>query len=172
VGDRKYLYAELEHCALIAWLILAVSIGCMLVGFFLTVFVFLIGLLGTFMVYPAVVGHGRYNKILVRDDLLVVGRETVPIGDLDPGFGAQTAEQALSPLQLAQIALLVPRRFQQRDVRLLGGGPPQAGTLLVVIKRRNGVMEAIAARDRDGLIRAIDDVLRVRPDPASPPRTP
>lgn len=161
--DGKYAYSEWKRCIAISWVVLVVSVVLVATGFFANVILFAVGLLGVSLMFPLVFSFGRYSQILLSDDRLVVGQDTVAIDDLDAESGARPPEQALTPRQRQQLDVITPRRYQKSDVAMLGGSWARpGGTELVVIKRKNGRLEGIATRHRDELMDALNRVLSTR----------
>ncbi len=162
--DGKYEYTEWSRCTALGLLILVVSVVLCVIGFFTNVGLFVVGLLGMSFVHPLGFSFGRYNKVLVSKDLLVVGRDVVPLGDLDSAFGAKPQDMALTPGQRQMLEVVTPRRYKSSELAMLGGSWAKPfGTKLVVIRRKNGTFDAIATRHDDELVGALNRVLATRP---------
>lgn len=161
--DGKYQYTEWSRCTALSWLVLVISVVLLPIGFLTNVWLFGVGLLGVSFVFPLVFSFGKYSRILLSHDLLVVGNDTVPLADLDAEFGAKPQEQALSPGQREQLDEITFGRNQTAEAALLGGAFARPlGTKLVVIRRRSGELGAIATLHGKELVGALNGVLRAR----------
>lgn len=163
MDDGRYEYTEWDNWTAIGWVVLAVSVVLLATGFFVSVLLFVLGLLGVALVFPLVFSFGRYSKVLVSSDLVAVGTDVVSVDDLDASFGARSEELVLTPHQRQQLDEITPRRYQRSEVPLLGGSWARPlGTKLVVISRTDGALAAIATRHPDELVAALNRVLRTR----------
>ena len=118
------------------WLLLGLTVILATVGVFVSALLLIAGIIGFIAILTAW-SIGRYNGIELTDTLLRVGRDTLPISDLDPSFGVKDGDEVLTPEKLAKLEIGISST--RKGLKILGGawGRPKVGYQWVVVRSKN-----------------------------------
>lgn len=142
------------------WGVLLIAAVGFAAGIWVSPVIFIASLIAA-VVAVTILGMGRYSAIAVTSTELRVGRESIPLADIDTGFGVRRGREALSPQQQAAVEIAARSESKRTGVRIVGGAYGRLIGHEWLVVRRDGdpMLQVVATRRPADLQRLLRDLL-------------
>ena len=102
-----------------------------------------------------------YTKLVISENVIIIGKDKVKVVDLDSDFGAKTAEEGLTQDQYTEMLNPFPF-FPSGEIKMLGGsyGKTETKSMIVIKKNDDPIRYVIQCSNQLEAMNAINNATK------------
>ena len=136
------------------------SIAAIVIGILLHPILLMLGVM-VFISAITLMSVNYYTKLVISENVIIIGKDKVKVVDLDSDFGAKTAEEGLTQDQYTEMLNPFPF-FPSGEIKMLGGsyGKTETKSMIVIKKNDDPIRYVIQCSNQLEAMNAINNATK------------